>query len=146
MASVTALPFATGAFDVVLCNHVIEHVPGPGAVVTELARVLRPGGLAIIGVPNEGCAMAWLRNHVLQRSVLKTTDHVNFFTRGSLLRLLGRAPLVVEDVRAGGLFVPHHRLSRLFTASPRGRALLDLAGRLWPSQAADLTAIATRRA
>ncbi|MDX5445410.1 MAG: class I SAM-dependent methyltransferase [Zoogloeaceae bacterium] len=51
----TDLPFEDGSFDVVLSNHVIEHV-GPAenqrAHVRELARVLAPGGVGYLAVPN----------------------------------------------------------------------------------------------
>jgi SAM-dependent methyltransferase len=40
-----ALPFASGAFDVVLCDNVIDHAERPAVIVEELARVLAPGGL-----------------------------------------------------------------------------------------------------
>uniref|UniRef100_A0A7V4LCV3 SAM-dependent methyltransferase n=1 Tax=Desulfobacca acetoxidans TaxID=60893 RepID=A0A7V4LCV3_9BACT len=45
------LPFAAASFDGVLCSQVLEHVAHPEAVIRELARVLRPGGTAIISVP-----------------------------------------------------------------------------------------------
>jgi SAM-dependent methyltransferase len=42
-AEASALPFADGAFDYVVCSHVLEHVPDPAAVAAELARVARAG-------------------------------------------------------------------------------------------------------
>lgn len=50
-ADLTRLPFADGRFDLILCSHVLEHVPDDAAAMAELARVLRPGGTAIILVP-----------------------------------------------------------------------------------------------
>jgi ubiquinone/menaquinone biosynthesis C-methylase UbiE len=47
VASVEALPFADEQFDVVLCAWVIETVDDPRVAVTELLRVLRPGGLLL---------------------------------------------------------------------------------------------------
>jgi SAM-dependent methyltransferase len=46
-----ALPFADSSFDTILCNAVLEHVEKVDEVVGELARVLRPGGHAVIAVP-----------------------------------------------------------------------------------------------
>src|SRR5215216_2632659 len=40
-----ALPFADGAFDVVYCCDVLEHVSKPDKVIAESARVLKPGGV-----------------------------------------------------------------------------------------------------
>lgn len=49
--SATALPFASGAFDVVLALDVLEHIPDHVAAAREMARVLAPGGFALITVP-----------------------------------------------------------------------------------------------
>ncbi len=45
LASGMALPFADASFEVVVCNHVYEHVPDPFRLMAEIARVLKPGGL-----------------------------------------------------------------------------------------------------
>ncbi len=47
------LTFADQSFDMVLTNHVLEHVPDDGRALAELARVLRPRGIAVITVPGE---------------------------------------------------------------------------------------------
>lgn len=52
----TLLPFRSGAFDAVVASDVLEHIEGDLAAVSEIARVLRPGGAAIISVP----AHQWL--------------------------------------------------------------------------------------
>jgi len=45
------LPFAENQFDVVLCNHVLEHVQDDIKAMREIQRVLKPGGYAILQVP-----------------------------------------------------------------------------------------------
>src|SRR4029077_1272201 len=50
-ASVEALPFADGAFDLVTCLDVIEHTPDDGATLAELLRVTDSGGYVIVTVP-----------------------------------------------------------------------------------------------
>jgi SAM-dependent methyltransferase len=47
------LPIASNAVDTVLCTQVLEHVPEPAQMMREIARVLRPGGYALITVPQE---------------------------------------------------------------------------------------------
>lgn len=39
------LPFANASFDVVLCDNVVDHAESPKQIVSELVRILRPGGL-----------------------------------------------------------------------------------------------------
>jgi SAM-dependent methyltransferase len=49
---VLALPFRDGSFDAAFSSYVAEHfLDGPGAVLAEIHRVLRPGGLLLLAVP-----------------------------------------------------------------------------------------------
>jgi ubiquinone/menaquinone biosynthesis C-methylase UbiE len=45
------IPFPENHFDVVLCNHVLEHVADDILAMREIRRVLKPGGWAILQVP-----------------------------------------------------------------------------------------------
>jgi SAM-dependent methyltransferase len=45
------LPFENDSFDTVLCTQVLEHVPDAELAMAEIARVLRPGGHALLTVP-----------------------------------------------------------------------------------------------
>lgn len=47
VATLEALPFSDDTFDIIMCGWVIETAAHPAAVITELLRVLRPGGLLI---------------------------------------------------------------------------------------------------
>lgn len=51
IADLTALPFRSGAFDHVICNHVLEHVSDDRSAMAELHRVLAPSGRAAVMVP-----------------------------------------------------------------------------------------------
>lgn len=50
-ADVSSMPFEDGTYDIVLNTQVLEHVKDPGKVCTELARVLKPGGLLFLTTP-----------------------------------------------------------------------------------------------
>jgi SAM-dependent methyltransferase len=50
-ADITRMPFEDTRFDAVVCNHVLEHVPDDRRAMSEVFRVLRPGGWAILQVP-----------------------------------------------------------------------------------------------
>ena len=45
------IPFEANSFDVIFCNHVLEHVRDDHLAMTEMLRVLRPGGWAILQIP-----------------------------------------------------------------------------------------------
>jgi len=50
-ADLTAMPFESSSFDVLIANHVLEHVDDVGAALAEIRRVLRPDGYAILQTP-----------------------------------------------------------------------------------------------
>lgn len=49
--NVLDLQFDAGTFDLVICNHVLEHIPQDTKALAEIYRVLKPGGKAILQVP-----------------------------------------------------------------------------------------------
>ncbi|HEX5380518.1 MAG TPA: class I SAM-dependent methyltransferase [Phenylobacterium sp.] len=54
VADAAALPFADQSFDVVVACHMLYHLPDPAAGVAEIARVLAPGGTALVATNGEG--------------------------------------------------------------------------------------------
>jgi 2-polyprenyl-3-methyl-5-hydroxy-6-metoxy-1,4-benzoquinol methylase len=70
------LPHADDSFDLITCFEVIEHVPEPGAVLGELARVLTAGGVLAISSPNA------------DRYPQGNPHHVREFTTGEFQALL----------------------------------------------------------
>jgi SAM-dependent methyltransferase len=52
-ADICDLPFDDNAYDFIICNHVLEHIPDDTKAMQELYRVLAPGGVAILQVPYE---------------------------------------------------------------------------------------------
>ena len=48
---ITDLKFEEDSFDVIICNHVLEHIEDDQKAIGELYRVLKPGGWAILQVP-----------------------------------------------------------------------------------------------
>lgn len=47
------IPFANETYDVVICNHVLEHVDDDAKAMSEMYRILKPGGFAILQVPQD---------------------------------------------------------------------------------------------
>lgn len=52
-ADICNLPFKNGEFDVILCNHVLEHIPNDKKAMKELHRVLKKGGWGVFQVPQD---------------------------------------------------------------------------------------------
>jgi 2-polyprenyl-3-methyl-5-hydroxy-6-metoxy-1,4-benzoquinol methylase len=132
------LPYVDEWFDVILCNQVLEHIPKDQKVLEELNRVTRTKGILILGVPNEGCCLAWLRNHIVQRSILKNTDHVNFYTENKLSNLLTESGFSILNLEKLGFFLPHSVLHFVLSYTTFGRWCLNTLGKTWKSQCAEL--------
>lgn len=100
--SMTALPFASGAFDCAYATESLEHAVDIGAAVAEMCRVVRPGGRIVI-----------IDKNVEQWGRLKTPQWEKWFGRKELEKLLGKHCARVssrpisywEDVAPDGLFL-----------------------------------------
>jgi SAM-dependent methyltransferase len=96
----TAMPFGDGCFDRVIAAEVLEHIPADQAAMNEIARVLRPGGIAAVTVPS------WLPERICWRLSddyhTVPGGHVRIFTRPELEAKLARSGL-----RAGGHHYAH---------------------------------------
>lgn len=78
---------ADGSLDVVTLFHVLEHLIDPRALLAQIHRKLRCGGLLVIEVPNWGSHMRGVRG---LRWEFVLDHHVNHFTAASLTRLVER--------------------------------------------------------
>ena len=52
-ADICNLPFNDNEFDIILCNHVLEHIPDDTKAMQELYRVMKPGGYGIFQIPQD---------------------------------------------------------------------------------------------
>lgn len=101
----TNLRFADSSFDKVFSLHTIEHVPNLPAFFSEIGRVLKPGGLAIIVYPWElfrgmqaiGAAIRLHRNPLRAGRI-----HVHRLTPSRVEELVANSPLACRESR----FVP----------------------------------------
>jgi SAM-dependent methyltransferase len=106
VGDIRAVPFADGSFDLVYSMGTIEHFPDYRLAVDEIFRVLKPGGTAIIGVPNK--ADPFLRPlmvDLMNRFGWYDYGMEKSFTHGELRRLLESAGFEVA-AHSGVLFMP----------------------------------------
>jgi len=97
---VTDLRFEDGSFDVVLCSHVLEHVDDDLAAMSELYRVLKPGGWGILDAPiNETYADTYedwtITTPEGRLEAFGQVDHVRIFGR-NYAELLARPGFEVD--------------------------------------------------
>ena len=52
-ADICDLPFSDNSYDIILCNHVLEHIPDDTKAMQELYRVLKPGGYGVFQIPQD---------------------------------------------------------------------------------------------
>src|SRR6266850_1006961 len=86
--------FPGGAYDAIVCADVLEHLRDPGRILDQLPELLAPGGRVLLSIPNVGYAgvIAGLLHGQFEYRPTGLLDdtHVRFFTRSSLLQLIGK--------------------------------------------------------
>lgn len=120
-AAGSPLPAGDASADVVWAGEVIEHVADVAPWLSEVRRVLRPGGRLLVTTPHHGPGTL-LRLAVSRRAFAEhfepRSDHVRFYSPATLRALLGDLGFSVEETRlAGG--VPGWR-STILAAARRG--------------------------
>jgi SAM-dependent methyltransferase len=105
-ADVRALPFRSASFDAIYSMGTIEHFDETEQAVKEMARVLKPGGRAIIGVPNRHDPfLRPLLAAGLQTAGLYAYGYEKSYSRRALRDMLERAGLTVA-AETSILFMP----------------------------------------
>jgi hypothetical protein len=106
---ITRLPFADGSFDIVICSHVLEHIPDDRAAMREVARVLKPDGTAHVMVPFHGDEVTDEDPSVTDERERERRfgqhDHVRYYGRDIAGRLID-AGLCAQAWRAEQLLAP----------------------------------------
>jgi glycosyltransferase involved in cell wall biosynthesis/2-polyprenyl-3-methyl-5-hydroxy-6-metoxy-1,4-benzoquinol methylase len=106
----TRFPFEDNTFDGATCIEVLEHLYDPKFCVKEIFRVLKPGGLLVTSVPNNGYFRERLK--ALTRAEMSTsiTDfanewkgaHIRFYSMRSFTRMLEVAGFKIENLTSNG--------------------------------------------
>tara|TARA_B100001758_G_C18361426_1_gene585971 strand:- start:185 stop:952 length:768 start_codon:yes stop_codon:yes gene_type:complete len=82
---VHTIPFEENSFDVVICNHVLEHVDDSEKVMAELYRVMKPGGWGIFQVPIDTNSLDTKED----KSITNPKERERLYWQDDHLRLFG---------------------------------------------------------
>lgn len=97
--------YADGSFDLIVCSHVLEHVPDDAKAIRELSRILSPNGAAILMVP----ILLGLKKTDEDPSVTDVNerwrrfgqdDHVRMYERSDFLKRLQKGAFQVKSLDA----------------------------------------------
>jgi predicted SAM-dependent methyltransferase len=85
-ADICDLPFDDNSYDIIFCNHVLEHIPDDTKAMQELFRVLKKGGMAILQIPQD------LKREVTfaDDSIIDQKERAEIFGQYDHVRIYGR--------------------------------------------------------
>lgn len=100
-ADLSALPIADESVDLLVCNHVLEHVPDVALALSQIHRVLKSGGTAILQVPlalklDKSIELPPGSTPEERIRIVGQDDHLRLFTPTDYLAILERAGFAVE--------------------------------------------------
>ncbi len=101
-ADICNLPFDDNSYDVILCNHVLEHIPDDTQAMRELYRVLKPGGMGIFQIPQDLAREKTFEDDSItdpkkRAEIFGQYDHVRVYGRDYFAKLRSIGFTVVEE-------------------------------------------------
>jgi 2-polyprenyl-3-methyl-5-hydroxy-6-metoxy-1,4-benzoquinol methylase len=113
-----ALPYPKESFGLVTCLELIEHIARAEALLSEIHRILLPGGCLLISTPN----FSFINNRIhylLGKGPLNEGIHVRYFTKGRFLELLRSSGFtIIEKTSYGPIPLLGTLMVRLFRDEP----------------------------
>ena len=85
-ADICHLPFDDNSYDVILCNHVLEHIPDDTKAMHELYRVMKPGGWGIFQIPQDNSRETTFEDD----SITDKKERAEIFGQYDHVRIYGR--------------------------------------------------------
>jgi ubiquinone/menaquinone biosynthesis C-methylase UbiE len=132
VASAEQMPYRTGIFNIVFCNHVMEHVASDDTMLREVKRVLTKKGILILAVPNDFSfavlpfrPFRWLlkrrseflnkynRYDWLKSIAYSDMSHYKEYTKKSLCTLLAANNFKIISIESYGLELPYPLKGRI---------------------------------
>jgi len=108
-ADICNLPFEDNSFDVILCNHVLEHIPNDTKAMQELYRVLKQGGWGVFQIPQDLNRESTFEDD----SITNKTERAKIFGQYDHVRIYGRD--YFNKLRSVGFIVSEIKYSQELT-------------------------------
>src|SRR5690554_377151 len=101
-ADICNLPFKDNEFDVIFCNHVLEHIPDDTKAMQELYRILKKGGMGILQIPQDlNREKTFEDNSITDKKerakIFGQYDHVRIYGRDYFDKLRSIGFTVIEE-------------------------------------------------
>lgn len=119
-ADICNLPFASNSYNIIFCNHVLEHIPDDTKAMKELYRVLKPGGMAILQIPQDLSRAKTFEDN----SITDPVTRARIFGQYDHVRIYGRD--YFDQLRAVGFRVDEVDYTRTLTPDEVDRYRLAL--------------------
>jgi 2-polyprenyl-3-methyl-5-hydroxy-6-metoxy-1,4-benzoquinol methylase len=105
MEKAGGVPLPDAGFDLVFASEVIEHIADTSTFLTELRRLVRPGGLLVLSTPNSAFwPYRLLALAGRTPSEVQHPGHVRFFSKRSLARAIQSAGFAIETMAARHIY------------------------------------------
>ena len=101
-ADICNLPFPDNSYDLILCNHVLEHIPDDTKAMQELFRVLKPGGMGIFQIPQDLSRTTTFSDDTItdqkeRAQIFGQYDHVRIYGKDYFNKLRSIGFTVIEE-------------------------------------------------
>jgi predicted SAM-dependent methyltransferase len=101
-ADICNLPFEDNKYDIIFCNHVLEHIPDDTKAMQELFRVLKPGGMGIFQIPQDLSRASTFADDTIvdqkeRAKIFGQYDHVRVYGRDYFDKLRSIGFKVIEE-------------------------------------------------
>ncbi|WP_158090251.1 class I SAM-dependent methyltransferase [Kiloniella majae] len=144
LGNILDYPVVDNTFEIVYFNHVLEHIQDDDAALATAHRVLKPGGLLVLGVPNEG-VWWWQLAYKRAPGTLESTDHVHFYTAETISQKVLTAGFSITEVKHLGWGPPDWTWDMRVRKYKILDDLFDIIGKLFiPTQASSLYIMAIK--
>jgi predicted SAM-dependent methyltransferase len=101
-ADICNLPFEDNTYDIIFCNHVLEHIPDDTKAMQELYRVLKPNGMGIFQIPQDLSRATTFSDDAIidqkeRAKIFGQYDHVRVYGRDYFDKLRSIGFKVIEE-------------------------------------------------